>query len=137
MGENKNIEHRVNLGSFPAMGLTLCNDCRSQISDRVLSCPFCGGPVKNHTEVRKEPSALEKKIDTRVVTELTSKKLKKRILISALLFWIGIIGTMVLPHIVEADKLPPVFLATAIVLMIFTGMIMWIVTKIKIWWHHK
>lgn len=63
-----------------------------------------------------------------VTTELTSKNLKSQILISAFLFWGGLVW-----GIATADSEASGFAGLAM----FIGLIWYIITKINIWWNHK
>jgi hypothetical protein len=62
----------------------------------------------------------------------TSKQLKLHVLISALLFWVGFIWSIV----GASGGVGDANIALAM-LMCITGMVWYLVTKIRVWWHHK
>lgn len=57
------------------MALIKCNECQKEISDKAISCPFCGNP----TQQQPKDSIMK------VEVERTSKYWKKRGLIGAFL----------------------------------------------------
>ena len=63
----------------------------------------------------------------------TSKRLKGHILVSALLFWGGIIWLFSAGSAGSGNADMGVVAA----LSMFGGLVLYIVTKVRIWWHHK
>ncbi len=69
------------------MALMPCPECEKEVSDKAPTCPNCGTPIANR-EADKETGV------TLTTIQGTSKKFKRLILISALLFWGGIFVQM-------------------------------------------
>lgn len=89
-----------------------CPECKKEISDKAPSCPNCGTLIaKLGATTRQE----------------TSKKLKLHYTLSATLILISII--MLFFEDESVIKYGAVCAAVGIIWMI--------VTKIRIWWHHK
>jgi hypothetical protein len=66
-------------------------------------------------------------------TQSTSKRLKGQILVSALLFW----GGLILWFGQLADAKPGVTPSLLPMFVMMVGIIWYLVTKSRIWWHHK
>ena len=103
------------------MALINCPECKNQVSSTAAACPKCGAPVSGSMGAGT-PLA---------TTQLTSKRLKIQIVYSSLAFWIGVLW-LVISCLGEEETASPL---AGILLTI--GMIWYIVTKIRIWWHHK
>ena len=108
------------------MALINCPECSKEISDSAPSCPSCGAPIAS----AKETQAAGAQLPT---TQLTSKKLKTHMAISILAVIIGGVWLMVQIEAVEqggeASATPG--------LLLFFGVVWFLVTRIRIWWHHK
>lgn len=107
------------------MPLINCPDCAAEVSDRAPSCLRCGAPIASAVESKAAGAAL-------TTTQGTSKKLKMQSLLSSILFWLGValtIGMAQSGNGNEDDMLVPV-------LMTMIGLVWYLVTKIRIWWHH-
>ena len=104
------------------MALIKCEECGNQVSTAATACPKCGNPIGSEG------------IGTPLTTtQLTSKRLKIHIIFSALAFWIGLIWFICG---FAADQNNPSPSPVAVILLI-VGMVWYIITKIRIWWHHK
>ena len=99
------------------MALITCPDCSSEISDAALTCPKCGRPISNKSES-----------DLNTIQE-TSKSLKLGSFLSEVIIWISVLVLF------SSSKDSIVYLYACITL--FIGIIMYLVNKINIWWHHK
>lgn len=102
------------------MALIKCPECSKEVSNKAPSCPHCGTPI----------AAASDQTETGVVlttVQETSKKLKIHILISACLFWGGLILIFTAIGSVRAIG----------TLIMFIGMIWYLITRFNIWWHHK
>jgi uncharacterized membrane protein YvbJ len=99
------------------MALITCPDCSAKVSDQAPACLQCGAPIA----YAKDTAVTGVQLTT---VQETSKRLKIHILISALLFWSGII--LVFSEHFRFAGLP-----------IFVGFIWYVITKTRIWWHHK
>lgn len=116
------------------MGLIHCYECGDKISTSAAACPKCGAP--NSGARVGTPLA---------TTQLTSKRLKGHILIAAILFWGGLALSSIPMMLfatdpINANKEPPesIMRFSGIGGLCFmVGFIWYIVTKLRIWWHHK
>lgn len=69
------------------MALIKCSECQQEVSENATSYPHCGNPLNvNTVNVQTAPNQ-------RVEIELTSKRWKKVILISAFFIVLGLIVT--------------------------------------------
>ena len=105
------------------MALVACPECAREVSNKAPSCPGCGAPIASAAERRSVGVTL-------TTVQETSKRLKGHILVSALLFWGGIIWLF---SAGSGDANTGVGAA----LSVFGGLVLYIVTKFRIWWHHK
>ena len=105
------------------MSLIKCPECGTQVSTAASACPKCGAPIATQG------------IGTPLSTiQQTSKKLKAHIIFSSLAFWIGVIWLLIF---INSDPKTPNASPTIPVLLLLTGMIWFLITKFRIWWHHK
>lgn len=104
------------------MALVSCPECEKKVSDSAPSCPNCGVAIADAQVTHASGARL-------TTTQGTSKKLKMHTLISAVMFAVGIIGLFTQ---VDASEPPvwPSFVMTA-------GIVWYLVTRFRIWWHHK
>ena len=109
------------------MALINCPECNNQVSNTAESCPHCGAPISG----AKEGAAAGAQIKT---VQETSKKLKLQILISSVVFWVAVIWLFIDVNLVK-DAGAEMSLTSSILLLI--SMLWYIVTRIRIWWHHK
>lgn len=108
------------------MALIACPECSNKVSDAAPSCPSCGVAIAAAAESRASGARL-------TTTQITSKKLKAQTLISVALIIVGIFGFAANvndPAAADDPALWPSLLITA-------GFIWYIVTRFRIWWHHK
>jgi predicted RNA-binding Zn-ribbon protein involved in translation (DUF1610 family) len=103
--------------------LTQCSDCNKTISIRATTCPHCGAPVTIHGETMVLDASL-------TTIQQTSKRLKGQIILSAICFFMGLFWFSI------GFGAPPPFNFMGLLLML-GGIIWYLVTKAKIWWHHK
>lgn len=108
------------------MALVTCPDCSASVSDRAPACPKCGAPIASVKEVAAAGVPL-------TTTQVTSKRLKGHILISALLFWGGVLLMFTMRSQPGDSGSAPIIGSFAITI----GLIWYVVTKARIWWHHK
>ena len=105
------------------MALIKCPERNNQVSSTAVSCPQCGAPIADSPD----------NITQLTTIQLTAKRLKVQIVFSSLAFWVGIIWFFFgFAGEGENSSLSPV---AAILIVI--SIIWFIVTKIRIWWHHK
>jgi len=112
------------------MALVNCPDCSTSVSDMAPACPKCGRPIG---VAAKDVAAAGVPLMT---TQETSKRLKVHILISAVLFWGGLLwmfGSMS----GRTPGAPPTTGMSVAPLMMVIGFAWYVVTKSRIWWHHK
>lgn len=109
------------------MALINCPDCNNQVSTSAVACPQCGAPIAEARQAQAAGSQL-------TTTQETSKKLKLHTLISVGLI---VVGLMVLALSASNARInggePSQFPA----LMIVVGLVWYIATRFRIWWHHK
>jgi hypothetical protein len=102
------------------MALIKCAECGGQVSSQAFACPHCGAPVPDDQGAAKSLTTIQE----------TSKRLKVHILFSALLFWGGII-------VAFGQSADPTASFNPGPLMITIGLFWYIITKARVWWHHK
>lgn len=109
------------------MALINCPECGRQVSDKAVSCPGCGYAVAAATVSSGDTQGVStsKKVQT---VELTAKRYKLQQLLAALLIAIGVVIVIGSPP--ESKSAVPG-------LMIFAGLVWFIVARILIWWHHR
>jgi len=69
-------------------------------------------------------------METTTTIQETSKRLKVHIIISSVLFWIGITGVII---VLTAKSGTPTISAT----LMSIGIVWYFITRFRIWWHHK
>lgn len=111
------------------MALINCPECSHQVSELAPSCPNCGAPIAKILNPEKENPDGEK---TTTIQE-TSKKLKVQIIISLAAVILGIF--MLFFNAADSNSSIQSFRYSN--LLITFGIIGYIVTKMRIWWHHK
>ena len=109
------------------MTLINCPECNNQVSSTAEACPHCGAPIVG----AEENNAAGAPIKT---IQETSKKLKLQILISSVIFWVGIVWLFIeVNKTIDSGAAPsqiPSFL-------LLIGMVWYITTRVRIWWHHR
>lgn len=111
-----------------AVALINCPECSKQVSSQAPSCPNCGAPIASAVDIERAGTAL-------TTVQETSKRLKVHILISAFLFWGGLIGVLATTG-GDASSQPAAY-SPLLSLAAMGGLGWYIVTKVRIWWHHK
>ncbi len=106
------------------MALINCTECNHEVSNKAEACPKCGAPIAS----ARETVAAGTQIKT---VQETSKKFKLQSLISVLLIIIGVVWVIAVSNGPQSEPsaLPG--------LIIFIGLIWYIVNRFRIWWHHK
>jgi uncharacterized OB-fold protein len=106
------------------MALIKCPECGNQVSNTAATCPHCGAPVA--------AAAIEAKHAGAPLTTVqeTSKKLKIQIIIASVFFWVGVVWIFVEIRDNKPATLVPVIL-------VLLGMVWYLVTRFRVWWHHK
>lgn len=94
------------------MALLKCKECKQEISSRAPACPHCGCPLSTIKGI--------------------SKKLKSHVVLSSIIFWIGLIWLFAI--IRQAKDLsdmvgPPILIAASLA--------WYVITKVRIWWHRE
>ena len=110
------------------MPLMSCPECAKEVSDKAPSCPNCGVPIASAIETQAAGAQL-------TTVQETSKKLKLHTLFSVGLIFLGIIwmfGAMA-----EGGAEPSTLSVVLPPFLIIAGFVWFIVTRFKIWWHHK
>ncbi len=107
------------------MALIKCSECHSDISERAMSCPKCGNPLKQDGNIK-----LSDKTQT---IQLTNKKWKIVKLISILLFILG--WVIFFPAFGKGGFQNPISgLGFSLGIL---GLFGWFVGKIGAWWSNK
>jgi len=104
------------------MALVKCSECGTQVSTSAAACPKCGAPVGS-TGIGTPLSTIQQ----------TSKRLKVHIIFSSLFFWIGTIW-LIASCSAQGENPNPSGVGITLVMV---GVIWFLVTKFRIWWHHK
>ena len=105
------------------MALVKCPECDTQVSTAASACPKCGAPIATQG------------IGTPLSTiQQTSKRLKAHIIFSSLAFWIGLVWLLI---VINSDSKTPDTSTPIPVLLLLIGLIWFLITKFRIWWHHK
>lgn len=104
------------------MALIECSECKNKISDHAEACPNCGAPMA----IASETAAAGTQLRT---VQLTSKKLKLHTLIAITLVITGAIWFFSSSNTEETGS-PYAFV------MFVAGGIFFIITRIRVWWHH-
>ena len=105
------------------MALINCPDCNKEISDKAPTCPGCGAPIVKDTESKGSG------VDHLVTVQETSKALKAQQAIGVAVLALGMVVMFAGEKGGDAAQLG-MFITLA-------GLILVIVTRTRIWWHHK
>lgn len=108
------------------MALINCPECNNQVSSTAASCPHCGAPIAEATGRKAGRAQL-------TTIQETSKKLKLHVLLSSIVFWIGVVWLIVGINAAKQDE----ELSAIPVILMFVGVVWYVVTRYRIWWHHK
>lgn len=109
------------------MALISCPECNNKVSSTAATCPHCGTLIAESAGSKAAGAPL-------TTVQETSKKLKVHIIISSILFWVGLIWLFVdINAVSQGDNK----LSAIPYLLLFIGFVWYSVTKIRIWWHHK
>lgn len=105
------------------MALINCPDCNKQVSNNAPTCPGCGARIA--TDKESTGSGVQQ---LQTIQE-TSKQLKLQTLYSGLLIAAGAFGVF------AAE--PGSGGATVAAVVAGVGVLWYIATRYRIWWHHK
>jgi len=108
------------------MSLIACPECKQSVSTNAASCPHCGCPIAQRVNVAE----VGKSVTT---TELTAKKLKGKLLIALSIMAVGMVSCIASSG---GSGEPGAGFALG-TLAFIVGFGYWIVTRFRIWWHHK
>ena len=108
------------------MSLINCSECGREVSMNAAACVGCGNPIAARSETMAAGAPLN-------TIQETSKKFKAQILISLALLFTG----LVMLFSITGDPDAAADKATIPSFMFIGGLIWYIVTKFRIWWHHK
>jgi uncharacterized membrane protein YvbJ len=107
------------------MAMIECSECGKAVSDKAANCPGCGAPIATDRE------AYGSGVDHLTTTQGTSKRLKLQSVFAVLLMIFG--GCMVYVT-ASVDASDP---SMAGAWMFFIGLVWYIATRVRIWWHHS
>lgn len=108
------------------MALISCPECNNQVSSTAAACPKCGAPIAEAVGSKAAGAPL-------TTVQETSKKLKLHIIISSIIFWMGVVWLFVNINAAKQGGEPSAIPG----LLLFIGVVWYIVTRFRIWWHHK
>jgi uncharacterized membrane protein YvbJ len=103
------------------MALINCGECGDEVSDKAPTCPKCGVPIAT----MKEAQAAGTQINT--VQEI-SKKFKLQAMLSGFCIIVGFVWLTAAPT-AEEKSIPGI--------LIFVGLVWYLVNRFRIWWHHR
>jgi uncharacterized membrane protein YvbJ len=104
------------------MALIECSECGISISDKAVNCVKCGAPITS------ENNSSGARLFT---TQETAKKFKLHLIITAIMFWLGLALWMINVNNFENRSIVVVGQ-----LMFYTGGFFYVVTRCRIWWNH-
>jgi uncharacterized membrane protein YvbJ len=108
------------------MALIACPECSQQISNMASACPHCGVGVASARETLAAGTPI-------TTIQETSKRLKLHTIGAVTLLIVGVVLLVGTFQAMESDGEPSPWPG----LMMFIGFVWYIVTRIRIWWHHK
>lgn len=106
------------------MALKQCPDCGKDVSTSAPACPGCGAPMTIDRESRGSG------VRQLTTTQETSKSLKLQQLLSALMLIVGFAMIFISSNSGGEPNIVAGFL-------ILIGVVWYIATRARIWWHHK
>jgi hypothetical protein len=107
------------------MTLIACPECAREISDQAATCPGCGLSIASQASARSNSTPKRP-----VTIEETGKKYKKQMLLSAAMMCAGVVWA------VGSANTPGPGGSAVPVLLIFFGLVWFIVARIAAWWNH-
>jgi uncharacterized membrane protein YvbJ len=110
------------------MALIKCPECSKEVSDKAPSCPHCGSPIAAAREQNETGVMI-------TTIQETSKKFKLQIVLSACVFWGGLIWMWIFAYN-SGTNFSMVYIRTGGLITI-AGLIWYLITRFNIWWHHK
>jgi hypothetical protein len=107
------------------MALVNCPDCNKQVSANAPTCPGCGAPIAAAKE------AAGSGVQQLSTIQETSKRLKLHTLGAVAATVTG--TTWLIVHAQSGSSASPAIPA----ILAFGGLSWYLVTRFRIWWHHK
>ena len=111
------------------MALVSCPECGTEVSSLAAACPKCAAPIASLTTAKATGSPV-------ITTELTSKRLKVQQAIGAGMLILGMVLLIWDRPAVAGAGIGMGFIAALGAAMVVFGLGMFIVAKIRAWWHH-
>lgn len=106
------------------MALVTCLECGKSVSELAAACPNCGAPIQG----RAAANAVGQSV---VTTEATSKRLKLHSLCAGILILLGFGTSMASAYV--GNKEPSIIAGLALLV----GLPWFVITRFRIWWHHR
>ena len=103
------------------MALIKCSECGNSVSDKAVTCPHCGAPISRAKETAAAGQAL-------TTVQQTSKKLKAELLLA-----IGLASFGFLLLWLEGSSSQYGAIGGGLAAV---GLLWFLITRIRIWWHH-
>ena len=99
--------------------MNACSECGHKVSNKAEACPKCGNPITAISGTGRPLQTIQQ----------TSKPLKFQIIISIILLVGGLLWMFLAPESEDVSVAPGI--------VTIVGLVWLIVTRIRIWWHHK
>jgi len=114
------------------MALINCPECNKEISDKAPACPGCGSPIAVAGPIQAAAKETEDSGAPQVQTiQETSKQLKSQMVMSLLVFGAGVVFW------ISVEKTPGGNEGTLPMIVTAAGIVWYLATRYRIWWHHK
>lgn len=108
------------------MALINCPECNNQVSSTAAACPKCGAPIAEAQGSKSAGAPL-------TTTQETSKKLKLQMIFASIIFWVGLIWFFGEMSTANSGEKP----SDGAIWTLVIGLVWYLVTRFRIWWHHK
>ena len=109
------------------MALIECGECKKEVSIKANSCPHCGAPLVSVCGAIMVGDKLTARLATR-------KKLQLQSLIAGSLCVIGFGWMFAVYSAGESIDMPDANIGVGLAVF---GTVWYLVTRVRIWWHHK
>ena len=113
------------------MALIECPECSKTVSNTAAACPQCGAPI---AQAAAERVAIGTPLST---IQQTSKRLKMHIVISVILWWTSVIWLIFAASAQSQSQTASQSVPGLPIAIFLISSAWYILTKLRIWWHHK
>lgn len=112
------------------MALIKCPDCSREVSSAAPTCPQCGAPIATRKAIEEVGTPL-------ATTQLTSKRLKLHTLGAVIMICVAVIWIVGIGQSGDTTDARANAAAGWPALLFLAGLGWFIVTRARIWWHHR